>query len=731
MGYDKLLSFFSKNLGNNCIEQIFTKNEKKGFFIANHIFFDIQFIIYICINIIEEDINYIIKLICGLLYNDNNLITSNLNKILDKPYWRKINININSIIDGKDEIQIINNFINFIDNNSITTLLYWCILDFLKDKIENIHDVNFLKSINIFFDGIPTYSKILEQRKRRVKTYIDSLNRKKLFNDYFDNVNDNIIKEDNFYYEYFLWIKYQYSFSKSLGPFSPTIINLSKFLQKKLKEEYPNLIIHIDNSKNYGEADYKIFKYIIKKKINSEIYIHSCDSDFIHLILTFQLQYEEFNKLFYFVRYNLKCHKTYDIINAKKILFLIKDKYKNINNLNEEPNINLIYDFLFIILFFGNDIIPLNFEISSELNLKIIFQSHYQLYKDNQFIIDINKNNIINFKNLKVFLKKLVSNNSFTIIILNKCFKLPYNFIILCTEKLNYNINDIIKKILIPYLSYQGYTKNITDSNDVRHILFKKHKITQNPISNFENNISEQLNEYFSFIFDFSNTNDYGLSRLEKTYNIENNSYQTLYNKLINQAYENNNLENDKLQLINNCNISNIYEEYKNMTKNYSVKKYLKLIVYLGYILFDNFDFYTPKYLDYYSNLLSPSFCDIIDFIDNNDMDKFQKSLLEDLKKNINIKYFDELSHHLFITPYLLTSNYVKEIEYEHLPSILNIIEKYIDGIWYDKDNVENFKLKDIDPLEYLKTYYLITNLFNSNLVSKIYYNTNKLLFYK
>ena len=164
-------------------------------------------------------LNYIIKLICGLLYNDNNLITSNLNKILDKPYWRKINININSIIDGKDEIQIINNFINFIDNNSITTLLYWCILDFLKDKIENIHDVNFLKSINIFFDGIPTYSKILEQRKRRVKTYIDSLNRKKLFNDYFDNVNDNIIKEDNFYYEYFLWIKYQYSFSKSLGLF--------------------------------------------------------------------------------------------------------------------------------------------------------------------------------------------------------------------------------------------------------------------------------------------------------------------------------------------------------------------------------------------------------------------------------------------------------------------------------------------------------------------------------
>ena len=48
---------------------------------------------------------------------------------------------------------------------------------------------------------------------------------------------------------------------------------------------------------------------------------------------------------------------------------------------------------------------------------------------------------------------------------------------------------------------------------------------------------------------------------------------------------------------------------------------------------------------------------------------------------NQNISYVKkkfvlyELSHHLFITPYLLTSNYVKEIEFEYLSNILNIIE--------------------------------------------------------
>ena len=89
---------------------------------------------------------------------------------------------------------------------------------------------------------------------------------------------------------------------------------------------------HIDKSTNYGESDYKIFNYINKNKINSEIYIHSCDSDFIHLILNFQLQSKN-NRIFYFLRYNLKENISFEIINAKKIILSLKDKYKQINNI--------------------------------------------------------------------------------------------------------------------------------------------------------------------------------------------------------------------------------------------------------------------------------------------------------------------------------------------------------------------------------------------------------------
>lgn len=726
MGYDKLVSFINKNIGNNSITQFFIDRDVKGYNLANHIFFDIQFIIYYCINLIETDINNIIKLLSGLMYNNNKFIVKKIINILNKSYWKKINFEFN--FDGDNESIIIENFINCINCEYINTLLYWCILDFLDDKIKHIHNINYVKTINIFFDGIPSYSKIQEQRRRRIKTFIESQTRKKLFSTYFKNIDDNIIREDDFYYEYFLFIKYQYSFSKSLGPYSKLIINLTKFLNKKLTDLYPNKTIYIDKSTNYGESDYKIFNYINKNKIYSEIYIHSCDSDFIHLILNFQLQSKN-NRIFYFLRYNLKENISFEIINAKKIILSLKDKYKQINNISSEPNINFIYDFLFIIFLFGNDIIPFNFELSSEINLKIIFKAHYQIFKDNKFIVNINNQNLINFENLKIFLKIIKENNSFTIIILNRTFKISYNFILLCTENLKYNIDDIINKLLIPYLSYQGFIKNIKLENDIRYILQKKYKIKDNPLKNLSSNIEKELEEYFTYIFDFSNINDYGLIRLEKSCYIKNNSYQTLYNKLLTESLDNKILELDKINLINSLPINNIYQKYLDLTNDLSVSDYLEMLIYLSNILFNDISFYSLSYWGYYSELISPSLKNIIDYIEKNDMKKFQEKIITKIKTTENKYVFDELSHHLFITPYLINSDYVKEIKnIKHLNCILHLIENKINGIWYNESKHEEFKLKDIDPLLYLKTYYDVVKFFNSKLVKKILYDTTKLL---
>ena len=258
-----------------------------------------------------------------------------------------------------------------------------------------------------------------------------------------------------------------------------------------------------------------------------------------------------------------------------------------------------------------------------------------------------------------------------------------------------------------------------------------KNKITMNPLKDLSKEIQKELEEYFSYIFDFSNINDFGLIRLEKSCNIEKNSYQTLYNKLISQSTENNFLEVEKLNFINSLSIDNIYNEYLKLTNELDVSKYLEIITYLSHILFNNLDFYNLFYFGYYTDILAPSLEKIISFVNQNDMIKFQDSILNKLKQSKRKNYFDELSHHLFITPYLINSEYIKDIKgIKNLNSILNLINANINGIWYFENKPDKFKLKDIDPVEYLKIYYLVIKLFNSNLGNKIYYNTNKLLFY-
>ena len=86
---------------------------------------------------------------------------------------------MNDILDGENIEDIITNFYKFLDEN-IINLLSWHIYNSINHHIINTHPIQFIKTINMFFDGIPTYSKIIEQRRRRIKSFLDSKNRKKI-----------------------------------------------------------------------------------------------------------------------------------------------------------------------------------------------------------------------------------------------------------------------------------------------------------------------------------------------------------------------------------------------------------------------------------------------------------------------------------------------------------------------------------------------------------------------
>ena len=63
----------------------------------------------------------------------------------------------------------------------IELVIYEKIVNVMLDMIYKIHDINFIQSLLIFFDGIPSLSKIIEQRRRRINTFIESSEKKKIF----------------------------------------------------------------------------------------------------------------------------------------------------------------------------------------------------------------------------------------------------------------------------------------------------------------------------------------------------------------------------------------------------------------------------------------------------------------------------------------------------------------------------------------------------------------------
>jgi hypothetical protein len=668
MGFDKLISFFNKNFS-NIGEELYGVPQV----VANHIYLDMNFLIYNCIHELETEINKIIMIIYGVNFTDINIINSKLKTIFDSFHWSKLDTVMNDILDGDKLEDIISNFNKFLDNN-VVELLGWHIYNKINHNIINTHPLQFIKTINIFFDGIPTYSKIIEQRRRRVKNYLESKNRKSLFKEYFKDIVNSIITENDITYDYFDWVNNMYYFDKSLGPFSPVLIYLSKFINNKMSENYKNINIYVNDSKNYGESDFKIFKHIIDNNIDCSIAIHSCDSDFIFLITWYQLlsivKYNDTNIMF--INYNNQ-EENYNktVYYGKKIINSILDKYSSLNNITDDVSINIIFDLLALLLLFGNDILPPSYEIGPELSIKHIFENHYPLYIDSSFVINLNNINIINFNNLSKWLENIKKNNSFSIIILNRFYKMNYNNIISLVEK---------HKTLIE--------------------------------------IANNLNEDELVI-----TN--------KNFYIEENSYQTLYNYIVHKSEMMLDTNINRTNKIFFSDVKMATNDYVNITNDCNVEKYLSLYISILQLFFYDFNLYTPYNLIYYDDNLAPSLDTIIQYIKLNDLNKLQNQIYNKLTEfTNNINYFNPISHHLFITPYIINTDAFYEVSIKYVESMWNVLDKNIKGLWLDINNINNFNLKKIDPCKYIKLCNDMIRFYQDNFIDRFFTNYNKLLKY-
>jgi len=700
MGFDRLSNFIVKNLN---YKYNFIIDDIKRKFLGNHILFDLNFLIYNQMFELEEEVNQIIKIVLNLpfSYTTNNKTDEKLQHYFELPWWKKYCENIEFIFDGDLDDDILNKFINFIlmrQENGLSKLDLMTI-DRIIYSIEEITDEFHIKkniqTIGVFIDGIPSYSKILEQRRRRVKNYYEATTRKEKFNTYFGNIKNLYMEEDGIKFNYFKWIEKRFSFDKSFSPISPIIKNLEIEIKNYFTKNYPTIKLFIDSGANNGESDIKIFQYIQKNKLNGDVAIHTTDSDLIHLMLVQQTYY-----LLKRVDINISILKhtsrDEDNINYYDGPGMINCMIKLNNELckTDKYDYRLIYDFCFLLFLFGNDHLPSSLQFGPELGVDFIFN-----------LLKKNKNHIVNLVDDKIILdmesvKNLFNNLNKQInqiiakILIVRNFKLPFNVINTLTdsEKLNMNYESIIE--LIKNLLYNDAVplKDKLDETDIRFSILKTHTLTWNKYSEHQKDLINSIKDQLLENLDYTNMENFGLSTYVKPYLKTKDNYQDLYNILSESTVTELNNKNKFLYETTKTDFFNQIDKDYDLNICYT---YMKKIYHLTTSFFGNLETYHTNNITSYQYDQTPKIEDIIKYLnENDDVKKWIKDIEEDnLKDN---DYFNSVNHHVFITPYLALDN-IKDNTIKTTVKALDV-----NNLWIDKKSIDEFKHNQVDVKEFL-----------------------------
>lgn len=316
------------------------------------------------------------KWIISKLKINNFISTIDITKIdLSKDNIYELFIDANSIIhntmhninpDITDtkliEKQIINQSIKFIDD--------------LIDKLKPQH------LTYISFDGVPPFSKIIQQRCRR----------------YYASYQEKILSESA--------IKYNQKLLKwsniNITPGTPFMDKLHRRF-KRHYDKYDNIIY--SSCFELGEGEHKIMDYIRDNKVDDtkKRYIYGLDADILFLSMIHNV------KNLYIFRENQKVENIYDVISIYKLktsiisyCYRYNDKHKIVFNQN------MIDDIIFICFLFGNDFIPHSPLLNIGNDMDKILQVYINNYKITSSYLTnrYNKINPINISFFNSFLKE-------------------------------------------------------------------------------------------------------------------------------------------------------------------------------------------------------------------------------------------------------------------------------------------------------------------------------------
>lgn len=380
-----ILEFFGTLIKND-ITSNSIKNNYKEKMDVNHLLIDFNSIIHVSSQKIINDINTLLKDILKNIFENRSL-----NFFSDRLKKYKLNINVN------DSIEIIKLFHYHFSEEYLDKLIITDVINSVLYIIKKYCNNESIKTLLLAIDGVPSKSKMIEQKQRRYLGAIVELYKLKLLKKY----KEYLKKQNNYIY---LATKYNIEWSRNkITPgtaFMDKLVNYlkSNIIQEKFKNNRKKLNIIISSMYEVGEGEKKIVNYVNLKLVNTKdtIMVYSPDADMILLCILLPV------KNVYMLRYNQQT-LVFDLINIKKLKKNI-NYYVNGKNKYELERINI--DIVIISTLFGNDFVP---KIES-INVKKGFQTILDAYLKTLFELDnyLVENNKLNFNFFKSIIENLI-----------------------------------------------------------------------------------------------------------------------------------------------------------------------------------------------------------------------------------------------------------------------------------------------------------------------------------
>jgi 5'-3' exonuclease len=437
MGIEK---FFNSLMGNTNI--IIQENNLN----IEYLYIDFNSILHKLSEKIDNELDYVLA---NIIY-DNNLLDKTSEEILKR--W---------LFDKEVNLE---NFDNYFTSDRMEEYFMNNIQYEIEYLINTFVNKEKLRKIFISIDGIPTMSKIVDQRKRRYTNYF--LNEYKRL--IFENFKNDLSEKRK------LFEDYQVGFDKGrIMGLSDFLVKINDYLQsdifiKLLKTICNKLILYEYSGNNIiGEGEKKIIDDIINNDFSGNYMIYSPDADMMILSMIVTTKINKNNNI-YILRYDDNIDK-YDVFHTNK---LCNDIHNYISS--QIPNKilikdNLIADLNLIFTIFGNDFLHKidTINISKDFENIINIYIYYLLKNKNDYLYILIKNNNnkyhIYFKNYKLFMRHLQD--------------IEYNLFADTELQIKYRNYNYLKKILKPlcydtkYTNLEFLNKGIITYTDMYNII--------------------------------------------------------------------------------------------------------------------------------------------------------------------------------------------------------------------------------------------------------------------